>query len=229
MRKLVGGTVPLVVAAITGVLVLGGYLLPSIEVLAAARALILDWAIIVAGFALLLGLANVVRAHGRRIVVQDRGWSYSAVLLLAALVAWVPGILPVPEVKDAVFRYILGPLGASLAALVLFALVLAAVRMLRVRPSAEVPVFLLVAGIVLLGSTPLSGSGWFAGFRDWLVRIPATAGLRGLLLGVGIGVAVTGLRLIVGGERPWSESHREKADLTAADGTQASESGQADG
>jgi hypothetical protein len=61
------------------------------------------------------------------------------------------------------------------------------------------------------------------------VRIPATAGLRGLLLGVGIGVAVTGLRLIVGGERPWSESHPEKADLTPADGTQASESGQADG
>ena len=205
MRSLVGRWLPIAVAFTVGLLVLGGYLLPSVLFLASARAQLLGWAVSVSGFALLLGLVNIVRVHGRRIVDQEHGWPHSAVFLLAALVAWIPGVLPISEAKDALFAYVLGPLGSALGALLLFALVLAASRMLRLRQGFEAPVFLVVAGLVLLGSTPLAGSGWFAGFRDWLIRVPATAGMRGLLLGVALGTTIAGLRVILGSERPYAD------------------------
>ena len=209
MRALIGRWLPIAAALAAGLLVLGGYFLPSAGVLVEARALLLDWAVVVAGFALLLGLANIVRVHGRRIVDQEQGWPHSLALLVAALLAWIPGVLPIDAVKDGVFHYVLGPLGSAVAALLLFALVLAAVRMMRVRQGVEVPVFLLVAGLVLLGSTPLAGSGWFAGFRDWLIRVPGTAGTRGLLLGVALGTVIAGLRVIFGSERPHAEDSVE--------------------
>jgi hypothetical protein len=201
---------------ITGLVVLGGTFMPRVEPLVVARALVLEWGVIVAGFALLLGLVNVVHVHGRRIADQEAGWPYSVVLLLAALLAWVPGVLPIDGLKDALFAYILGPLGAALAALMLFVLVFAAVRILRVRKGIEAPVFLLVAGVVMLGSTPLAGRGWLAGFRDWLMRVPAAAGVRGLLLGVALGTVIAGLRVVLLAERPYAGPIAEGAEAARA-------------
>ncbi len=205
MKRLLGMWLPIAAASVTGLLALGGYFLPWVRSLSDARAIILDWALIVAAFALLLGLLNIVRVHGRRIADGERGWPYSLVLLLAALAGWVPGILPLDDLKGKVFEYVLGPLGAALVALMLFTLVLAAARILRVRQRAEAPVFLVVVCIVLLGSTPLAGSGWLAGFRDWLIRVPGMAGTRGLLLGAALGAVITGLRVILGTERPHAQ------------------------
>jgi hypothetical protein len=195
----------MVAALAAGLLVLGGYFFPLAPLLSEGRALVLEWAVIVGAFALLLGLVNIVQVHGRKIVDREQGWIYSVVLLLGALAAWIPGILPISEAKDALFAYVLGPLGSALAALLLFTLVLAGVRLLRVRLRVEALVFLLVAGVVLLGSTPLAGSAWLAGVREWLVRIPGAAGTRGLLLGVAIGTMITGLRVVFGSERPHAE------------------------
>ena len=205
MKRFFGMWLPVVGATIVGLLVLGGYFLPSVQFLADARSTVFEWAIIIAAFAFVLALLNIIRVHGRRIANVEPGWPYSLVLLLAALAAWVPGILPLDYVKDATFEYVLGPLGAGLAALMVFTLVLAVVRMLRVRQSAEVPVFLVVVGVVLLGSTPVAGSGLLAGFRDWLIRVPGMAGARGLLLGVALGTLITGLRVILASERPQAE------------------------
>lgn len=205
MRRVLGRWLPIAVATITGILVLGGYFLPGVPFFVGARSTVLDWAIIVAAFALLLGLVNIVRVHGRRIANAERGWPYSLVLLLAVLAAWIPGILPIDDLKDLSFEYVLGPLGAALGGLMAFTLVLAAVRMLRARQTPEVLVFLIVVGIILLGGTPLAGSGLLAGFRDWLIRVPGMAGTRGLLLGVALGTVITGLRVVLASERPHAE------------------------
>jgi membrane-bound metal-dependent hydrolase YbcI (DUF457 family) len=105
-----------------------------------------------------------------------------------------------------VFDYVIAPLGAALAALVVFTLVLAAFRLLRVRRSAGVVLFLLVVVIVLLGSTPLVGLEWLADLRDWIVNVPGMAGMRGLLLGVALGTVITALRVLLTSERPHTES-----------------------
>jgi hypothetical protein len=42
-------------------------------------------------------------------------------------------------------------------------------------------------------------------FRDWVVNVPVMAGSRGILLGIALGTIVSGLRLLVGVDRPYSD------------------------
>jgi len=154
---------------------------------------------------------NILRVHGERVGRRRKGWFYSVVLLLAMIVAWIPPILSagIPgqhAVERAIFDYVISPVGAALAALVVFTLALAALRMLRMRRSAGAVFFLLIVVVVLLGSTPLMGLEWLADVRDWIVNVPGMAGMRGLLLGVALGTVITALRVFVLSDRPHSES-----------------------
>jgi len=218
MSSLVKKWIPILIATITGLVVLSGYLFPN-RLLTYYRGrviewrdVLVEWAVIVAAFAFLLGTFNILRVHGERVSRRQQGWLYSLVLLLAMLVAWIPPILPsdIPtqetlDLDHAVFDYAISPLGASLAALIVFTLTLAAFRLLRIRHSAGAVLFLLVVVVVLLGSTPPIGMELLADIRDWIVNVPGMAGMRGLLLGTALGTVITALRVFVGSERPHSE------------------------
>lgn len=209
MSQLVKKWIPIAVATITGLVVLFGYLTTN-PALAYFRDRLIEWAVIVAAFAFLLGIINIVRVHGRRAFRRRQGWLCSLVLLLAMLVAWIPPILSpgtsIQEMLNRVtFDYVISPLAASVAALVVFALTLAAFRLLRTRRSGGAVFFLLVVAVVLLGSTPLTGLEPLASIRNWIVNVPGMAGMRGLLLGVALGTVITALRVLVASERPHSE------------------------
>jgi len=206
MSRLVKQWIPILIATITGLVVLAGYLLPT-PPLTYYRDRLVEWAVIVAAFAFILGLFNILRVHGGRVVRLRQGWLYSLVLLLAALVAWIPPFLYGPSgiVTQQMFDYVIGPLGASLAALVVFTLALAAFRLLHARRSVGAVFFILVVAVVLLGSTPFIGLGQLADVRDWIVNVPGMAGGRGLLLGVALGTVITALRIFIGSDRPHSE------------------------
>jgi hypothetical protein len=141
------------------------------------------------------------------VVRARKGWFYSLVLLLAALAACIPPILygPSGTLTQQMFDYVIGPLGASLAGLVVFTLTLAAFRLLRVRRSVGAVLFVLIVAVVLLGSTPFVGLEWLADIRDWIINVPGLAGGRGLLLGVALGTVITALRVLMGSDRPHSE------------------------
>jgi hypothetical protein len=100
---------------------------------------------------------------------------------------------------------VIAPLGASLAALVVFSLTLAAFRLLRQRWNIHSLLFIVVVALSLLGSTPIPGFRWLSEVRDWLIRVPGMAGMRGLLLGVALGTLITGLRILLASDRPHSE------------------------
>jgi len=209
MRRLVKQWIPTLVAIITGLVVLAGTLIPN-PFLTYYRDRLIEWAVIVAAFAFILGLFNVLRVHGRRAARFRQGWFYSLVLLLAALVAWIPLAPPVdiPLLKTldhVTFDYVISPLGASLAALMVFTLTLAAFRLLRMRRSVGAAFFVLIVVVVLLGSVPFVGLERLAEMRYWIINVPGMAGMRGLLLGVALGMVVTALRVFVGSDRLYSE------------------------
>jgi hypothetical protein len=200
----------LLFGTLPGLVVLAGYLLPTSQTLAYFRDHLIEWAVIVAGFALFLSMFNVLRVHGGRVARLRKDWPYSLVLLLAALVASVPAILPAgmpiqETLNEVAFDYVISPLGASLAALLAFTLTLAAFRLLRARRSVGSVLFSLIVAVVLLGSAPLTGLEWLADIRDWIVNVPGMAGMRGLLLGVALGTVITALRVFMTIERPHSE------------------------
>jgi len=206
MGHLIKQWFPVLIATVTGLVVLAGYLIPS-PPLIFYRDRLVEWAVIVAAFAFILGLFNILRVHGGRAIRLRQGWPYSLVLLLAALVAWVPPVLygPSGTLTQQMLDYVISPLGASLAALLVFTLALAAFRLLRTRRSVEVVLFILIVAVVLLGNAPFIGLERLADVRDWIINVPGMAGVRGLLLGVALGTVITALRVFVATDRPHSE------------------------
>jgi hypothetical protein len=66
-------------------------------------------------------------------------------------------------------------------------------------------VFLCTAILVLLGQVPVWNLTVFQDVRDWIMRVPAMAGMRGILLGVALGITATALRVLIGADRPSSD------------------------
>ena len=62
--------------------------------------------------------------------------------------------------------------------------------------------------LVLLGSIYLDlGGAWqtIVDIKDWVLHVPAMAGARGILLGIVLGTVVTGMRLLLGVEKPYTD------------------------
>lgn len=169
---------------------------------------LVSWTAILAAFALLVGLANVVVFHIRR-VQQGAPQAYSSILILvSALVVFVL-VLPSGGAGAAsrwVVSYLYRPLEGAFLALVVFFLASAAYRALRVR-TFEMTLFALAAIVALVGAVPAAEllSPLIPQAREWLLTVPALAGVRGIALGVALGVVATGLRLLTGIDRPYSE------------------------
>jgi len=215
MNKLTRRWIPTLFATLVALVVLAGYLVPN-ETLQGLRDLMVEGAVIVAAFALLLGGFNVLRVHGRKVRLQRPGWFYSVFLLLAAIAAFAITLRGtrsergMDQLTEWMVTYVMRPLGGSLAALVAFALLLAAFRLLRTRRRWESVLFILVAAVVALGATPLTGLlptlGLLDQVRAWVIAVPGMAGMRGLLLGVVLGTIITALRVMLTIDRPHGES-----------------------
>jgi hypothetical protein len=83
--------IALALAVITGLLVLAGYFIAP---LASLLSILLNWAIIVAGAATIVGVFNLILVHGTRIHNRERGAAYSAVLLVSLFATFIFGSRP---------------------------------------------------------------------------------------------------------------------------------------
>jgi hypothetical protein len=219
---------PLIVTMAVGWIVLLTYFLPGLD---GVRSPFVEVAIVIAAFGVVLGFINVFYVHATRIVRRRPGWFFSVVLLvslvLVAAVSVAEGVMQGglsllnPASAQAVaqagiagvgmtgiYQYILIPIQSSLAALLPFLLAFAAYRTLRMRSTsgrAASGIFLVTAVIVLLGQVPLLNLPVVASLREWIIRVWAMGGVRGILLGVALGITATALRVLIGVDRPTSE------------------------
>lgn len=212
MGRLTKRILPTAFAIAAGLTVLVGYLIP-IPQLIILRDQLIRWAIVIAAFAFILGFFNILRVNLNRTIMKKQGGAYKTVLVLSALVSLVvtaAGLTQISlarSISDWWFRYVLSPLQASAAALIALALGLAAFRLLRSRRNASTVLFLLAGAIVSLGILPLTGAPGkiLAQLRQWWLDVPATAGMRGFLIGVGLGTVLIGIRVVLGIDRPHSD------------------------
>jgi hypothetical protein len=203
--------IPTAVAVGVGLLTLVGYFLYTYVPGFRLHLVLIRWATILAAVAFLIGIVNLLGVHTRRIAARERNWPYSIFLILAALlvmvVAGVEGQGPGGATVNWLFQYVLFPLEAAGASLLIFFLAAAAFRMMRRRPSWSTLLFVLTIVLVLVSTVPLGGEPGriLRIVRSWLVDVIGTAGTRGMLLGVALGTIATGLRVLVGIDRPHSE------------------------
>ncbi len=199
-----GRIIATVVAISAGVSVLAGYFTDTFSSLGF---IILGWAAIVIAFAMMLGVVNILRVHTNKIRTLEKGWFYSAMLIVALALTLIIGRNgPNSAAGQSLFDYILRPLEASLFALMAFFVVSAAYRAFRMK-NFEMALFVLFAIVVLLGQVPAGFQLWpdLPLIKEWIMRVPALAGARGILLGVSLGTIATGLRVLLGADRPYAD------------------------
>lgn len=204
-------TLPTAIAIAVGIFVLVSIFTPY-ALLDAFGLYFIDVAIIIAAFAFFLGVVNLLRVHARKLRERPSDRIYSFVLLVVMILVLVFGLPPVEGQPSGpsqplvqwLFENVQVPIQASLSALLVFLLVTAAYRLLSLR-NAESAVMLIVALLVLLGQAAVGLFPPLSAVRDWIVAVPALAGIRGILLGVALGAVLTGIRLLLGIERPYSE------------------------
>ncbi len=195
----------------TGLVVLLGYFL-DLEPLNELRVRFLQWAVILAAVALLLGVFNLLKVHWSRLREGTTKAIYSLTFfsgfLLAVVIGGVLGIQH--SVTRMVVDYVIIPIEASLFVIILVALIYGLTRLLQNRLSGFSLVFLLTVLFSLLGSVPLLGveipllHGGDSALA-FVTRILGTGGVRGLLIGVALGSVVTGIRVLFGLDRPYGE------------------------
>ncbi len=206
--------IPAAIAMGVGLVTLLGYFFTGGQLLA-LRLIFTNWAMILGALAVIIGVLNLLLVHARRIDKQAPGWVYSLITAVAAVVTLALGVFEgytsgggaalyaEDSLSHLLFVSIIAASQAALASLIMFFLVVGAVRMLRNRPSPWSVFFLAVVVIILVGWLPLSFMGPANLLRNWLISIPAAAGARGILLGVALGTIALGLRVLTGIERPY--------------------------
>ncbi len=187
-------------------LVLVGSLVP-VPLLVGVRQVLLEWAIVLAAIALLVGVANLFAVHWQKIKQTKPSGIYSVVLILSlmATLVVVGWFGPTHAYSMWLFNSIQIPVESSLMALLPVILLYGAVRLLRRRFNAFSAVLLFTAIVMLFTSAPwliLEIPG-LSDLRHWIAQVPAAAGARGILLGIALGSLTTGLRILMGGDRPY--------------------------
>lgn len=169
-----------------------------------------QWVAVLVGFALLVGLGNLMKVHIGRVVKREGGWFYSLIVVGSALTVVALGLLgggPGDTSVAWVFQWIYQPLGAAIFSLLAFFLTTALFRALHMK-SAEATLLLIIALIVVIGQAPFSATSpgdVLASAKDWLLDYPALAGIRAIILGVAFGAVATSLRALLGFDRTYLE------------------------
>jgi len=195
------------VAMAVGFLVLLGTILPN-SILGSIREVLVNWAIIIAGMGALVAIVHFIRLHIRKVSQPRDRDGYSLLLILAFTVTFLFGVLYTPA--DIYFRPIvtalLLPIESSLLALLSFSLAIAIFQAVRKRKGASTILFLFSLIFFLFyfsNALPVATQIPFLhqGLM-FLERLPI-AGARGLIFGIALGSLITGVRILLGMDRPY--------------------------
>ena len=212
MRRIFTSIAPTVVTGIAGLITLVSFFNFLLPGLAGLRTPLINIAVIVAGVAVVMGFVHLLYTHSHRLRRRQYAF-YSLILIIAAVVTFAILMLdritsPDRTLTRFIFNNLIGPLQASLGALLAVFLALAAVRMVRNRRGLSAIWFLLAALVVLVTQIPLTA---LSGLMEPLIVVrnfldaATTGGLRGLLLGVALGTIATAFRVLFFIDRPQSE------------------------
>lgn len=211
--------VSVAVAIGVGLIVLFGYFFGTNSsgestILGILRDYFLQGAVVVAGVALLVGVFNLASVHAKKIRQGD-GSVYSLITVIALLITLFVGAYDLvmtywqgaPGLRYTrwIFENIQLPVETSLMAIIAISLTYAATRLFARRLNFMSTIFLAVVLVLLIGAIPAVASnfGLLTDIRDWILQVPAVGGARGILLGVALGIIATGIRILMGTDRPY--------------------------
>ncbi len=199
--------VAMVIAMAGGLLMLLTYVLP----LEGLRAFILNLVMIGAAAALVIGLINLLSVHVKKIQKQES--PVGSLALVVALVftflvtlleeytnlypEWLPG-------SNWLLSNVQVPVESALMGVLAITLMYAAARLVTHRPNIFSVLFVLTLMVTLVASTQFGLESTLGqGVRNFVSHGLASGGARGILIGVALGTIATGLRILMGFDRPY--------------------------
>ena len=208
--------VPIALALILGLVLMAQYYFPWLDPF---YQLVLQWSPVIGGFAFFLGILSFLMHHITKIRRKTPGWGYNAsavgafaTMALAGILAKaIPGSFlgdidlgPDESVHNWLFQYMLYPMEATMFALLAFYIASASFRAFRAR-NVEATLLLIAAVLIMIGRVPLGEEIWPAStkIQQWIMEFPNTAAKRAVMSGVGLGMASTALKLVLGIERAY--------------------------
>jgi hypothetical protein len=193
-----------------GIIMLATYVLP----LPGLRDSILGVVMIGAAAALVIGVINLLMVHTKKLQESEStsAKTGSAILILGLVVtfmltmiqeysavypAWMPG-------AEWLLTNIQIPVESALMGVLAITLVYAAARLVTLRPNIFSVVFVLTLLVMLVASTQIGlDSSFGQGIQTFMAHGLASGGARGILIGVALGTITTGLRILLGFDRPY--------------------------
>ncbi len=162
-----------------------------------------SWTVIMAAFALILAFLSLVRYHGPRVLEQSRKLAdrfLSAWFLVIATITTIVGIVldTTSAQYQFIFQKVFSPLSIAFWSIMAFYYIAAIYR--SFRPKSLEAVVLLVSGfLVVTKNAPIIGAvaPWWEYLGSWIMDVPAVGGMRGLIIGVGVGVVALGIRVLL--------------------------------
>lgn len=203
-------TLPLVVTFVVGVLMIGEFFVPHYGYHLVTEE-ILEWGLILAAGAFVLGLINMVQVNLPKIVNREKDWPYKVVMLVSLAATLAVGFIGGVGRSEPgaayrwFFDYLLTPLNATMFGLLAFYIASAAFRAFRAR-NLEASILLVAACTVMLARVPIGENLPLVGehlpqFMNWIMDVPNSAARRSIFIGAALGAVATGLRIVLGIER----------------------------
>jgi len=191
-----------------------------------------NWFLIISGFAILLGQLSLFKVNILKIKFKKENWQYSVITLISVVVMIGTGLLwgtkdntgilgngdqiiavmgskPFDYLFDNVYQH----LQATMFSLLAFFIASAAYRAFIARTT-ESNLLLIAAILVMLGNTSLGSflTSWIPEaisflhlpkLAEFIMKYPTTAGQRAIMIGAGLGIIGSSLRIILGIERSY--------------------------
>jgi hypothetical protein len=205
MSSAIRREIPFAIAFIAIVTMFGEYIFVPFSGVAIAMR---EIAVIIAGFAIIVGGVMLAIVHGHLIIRRQTGYLYSVCCLVALFGMVVVGFLPPMGGSDQfnwTFTSINGVAERTVYASLAFWITAAAYRALKAK-SLEATLMLISALVCCFANAPIAAMvGPFTEMQSWLLAVPSTGAYRGIIITTACGLIALGARTLIGRERRWGE------------------------
>lgn len=180
---------------------------------------LLDWTTIIGIFALALGIYSLVMVSVDKIKQKREAWPYAFVTLGGLFATIIFGFTAKVDghwglhfytsegLQNPMFRrffdFILTPIQSTMFSMLAFFIASAAYRAFRAR-NVLASLLLIAALIMMMRFFPYFGDAagsFFSTVANWLLNVPSLAANRAIIMGIGLGMVATALKIILGIER----------------------------
>lgn len=175
------------------------------------------WTVIVAAATVVLGVANLLRIHLKKVSAREKDWPFSVPLIAGVLIMLLFGLTPaslwtgmgfraggVSEGSpfDFLYQRAYVPMQGTMFSLLAFYVASAAYRAFRIR-KIEAGLLAVAGVLVMIGRVPIGRAiaDFLPDIATVIMDYPSTAAQRAIKIGAALGAISTGLKIILGIER----------------------------